>query len=249
MYEKFYYYLMNIKGMHILCGIGIMLVLAASGCVAPPSASSTTPGSYGYTGETTPEPNVTTPGYVTEVTAFATTAQNTRLPGQGYSTFATSTPIPEDQTCLIYFNKQFYQANATAVAFDLKNPPMYINYSVIPFNVTVHKVFDARSGAPYSWFEITVRNKTSGEVYLKDGFGRAKGYGIYTNATLTILKRDNLLVELRGNNITASTGVWVKPYGNIEATENQTFPECKYWGHPQNSLDEITATPTPTWVP
>jgi len=54
----------------------------------------------------------------------------------------------------------------------------------------VHKVFDARSGAeksagateiltysdyaPYSWFEITVRNKTSGEVYLKDGFGRAK---------------------------------------------------------------------------
>ena len=86
-------------------------------------------------------------------------------------------------SCLIYLNTQFYSYNTTAVSFDLKNPPMYINYTVIPFNITVNKYVQSHQGAnnwitlsdsdfaPYSWFEITVRNKTSGEIYLENGFG------------------------------------------------------------------------------
>ena len=139
---------------------------------------------------------------------------------------------------------------------------MYITYSVIPFNITVNKVFSSRSGggetqtltysdyAPYSWFEITVRNKTSGKVYLDEGFGREKGFGIYTNATFKILNTDDMLVEFQGNNITATSGIWVKPIGNIDDPETKNFTECKYWeGQPQNSLPTATATTAPTWTP
>ena len=110
-------------------------------------------------------------------------------------------------------------------------------------------MFDSRSGkgetetltysdyAPYSWFEITVRNKNTGEVYLQDGFGREKGYGIIPNATLKVLKRDDMLIEFHGNNITATSSIWVKPVGNVDNPENNTYAECKYWeSNPQNSL-------------
>ena len=137
---------------------------------------------------------------------------------------------------------------------------MYINYSVIPFNVTVNKVFTSRSGgggittltysdySPYSWFEVTVRNKTSGNVYLDDGFGEAKGYGIYTNATLRVLKTDDMIIEFQGNNITATAGIWVKPIGNLDDPDNVTS-ECRYFGQVQNSLPVATATTTTTWTP
>ena len=140
---------------------------------------------------------------------------------------------------------------------------MYINYTVIPFNITVTKYVQTHQGSngwvtlqysdfsPTSWFEITVRNKTTGDVYLQDGFGEAKGLSVYQSATLgPILQTNDLLVEMTANNITATTGIWVKPVGNFDNPQNQTFPECKYWGtHPQNYLVYPTTTPTPTWTP
>jgi hypothetical protein len=251
---------MKSVSIHLVCGIVIILALVASGCVAPPQANNSVTGNPYNPGQT--DGVTTTPtiqSFVTEVTPFITTSPGTQSTGQGYSNFATETPIPADQSCLIYFNKQYYLSNGTAVTFNLKNPPMYINYSVIPFNVTVHKVFESRTGggdkmetltysdfSPYSWFEVTVRNKTTGEIYLQDGFGRNKGYSIYTNATLTILKRDDMLIELKGNNITASTGIWVKPQINFDDPAKENFTECKNWGRPQNSLAVQTATTVPT---
>jgi hypothetical protein len=254
---------MKTLSFYLVCGVVIIFALVASGCVAPPQANnSAIPGNGNNPGQgslatTTP----TIQSYVTEVTAFVTPSTGAPSTGQGYSNFATTTPLPEDQSCLIYFNKQYYFGNMTAVSFNLKNPPMYINYSVIPFNITVHKVIDSRSGgdrtetleysdyAPYSWFEVTVRNKTTGTVYLQDGFGPAKGYSVYTNATFTILKRDDMLIEMKGNNITASTGVWVKPLGNFDNPGSQNFTECKNIGHPQNALPYQTQQTTTTWTP
>ena len=74
---------------------------------------------------------------------------------------------------------------------------------------------------------------------------------IYTNATLgPILNSGNLHIEMTGENITATTSIWVKPVGNINDPQNQTFSQCQYWGsHPQNYLMLPTATATPTWTP
>ena len=128
----------------------------------------------------------------------------------------------------------------------MKNPPMYITYSVVPFNITVNKPVEINQGgsgdwitlqysdyAPYSWFEITVRDNATGEVYLDNGFGpyRASNpLSIYTNATLgPILNSGNLHIEMTGKNITATTSIWVKPVGNINDPQNQTFSQCQYW--------------------
>jgi hypothetical protein len=250
---------------HLVIGIVIILAITATGCVAPPQGATPGAGTSYNPGEGSAATSPTTQNLVSEVTPFVTgvqTNQENQVKGQGYNTFATSTPIQADQSCLIYFNKQYSAlSNTTAISFDLKNPPMYINYTVIPFNITVNKVFSSRSGggnmetltysdyAPYSWFEITVRNKTSGEIYQQDGFGREKGYGIYTSATLKVLKRDNMLIEFHGNNITAAYGVWVKPVGNVDDPQNKTYSECKYWEGLQNKLTTPTATATPTWTP
>ncbi|MDD1702167.1 MAG: hypothetical protein LUQ31_04225 [Methanoregula sp.] len=242
---------------------GVML----SGCVTPPKASTST-AANGASAVTTTETNATattSPGYVTMVTPFGTTESSSAdgtTSSTAYNTFTTPTPLPEDLSCLIYANKQYFAYNTTAITFDLKNPPMYLNYTVVPFNITVNKYVKSRSGsnnyetltysdyAPYSWFVITVRDKTTGEIYLQDGFGKAQGYGIYTNATLgPILKSGDLQIEMRGNNITAMTGVWVKPVGNFDDPQNKTFAECKYWGQIRNTLPVVTATTTQTWTP
>jgi len=240
-------------------------LLLIAGCVTPPSSTTTTSTSSGYYATETNTPVTTAPSsYVTQVTPFITPGSAVQTSTQGVNIYTTApTPLPSDLSCLIYLNTQFYSYNTTAVSFDLKNPPMYINYTVIPFNITVNKYVESAQGgnnwvtlqysdyAPYSWFEITVRNKTSGQIYLQDGFGKAQGLSIYTSATLgPLLNSDNLQVEMTGNNITATTGMWVKPVGNFDDPQNQSFPECKYWGtHPQNYLAYATTTATPTWTP
>jgi len=245
-----------------------LMVLLVTGCVTPPTGTTTSSTSSGYYATETNTPETTAPSaYVTVVTPFTSSSSSDTEPHtSGFATYATPTPLPEDLSCLIYLKPQYYSYNTTAVTFDLKNPPMYINYTVVPFNITVNKVVASRTGtksndvqtftfsdyAPYSWFDITVKNKTTGEIYLQDGFGREKGYGTYTSATLKpILKTDDLLIEMRGNNITATTGIWVKPLGNFDDPQNKSFTECKYWGQPRNFLPiaVVTATTTATWAP
>ncbi|MGA2162195.1 MAG: hypothetical protein ABSG28_08385 [Methanoregula sp.] len=247
--------------------VSTILMLLVAGCITPPkgttaSSASSPSGGSSATG-TSSSATTAPPAYVTVATPFTTGNPNVQTNAPGNNPGATPTPVPADLSCLIYLNTQFYSYNTTAVTFDLKNPPMYINYTVIPFNITVNKYVESNQGghnmitlqysdyAPYSWFEITVRNKTTGEIYLQDGFGRAQGLGIYTSATLgPILKTDDLLVEMEGQNITATTGIWVKPTGNFDDPQNQTFPECKYWNvHPQNYLVLPSTTATPTWTP
>ena len=83
--------------------------------------------------------------------------------------------------------------------------------------------------SPVSWFEVTVRNKTSGEIYLRDGFGTGKGYTEYLNRTLKVLKRDDMQIEFAGNNITATAMVWVKPESNIDDTSKFNLStDCAY---------------------
>jgi hypothetical protein len=247
--------------------LSIVMMLLVAGCVTPPKGTTTSSasGSY-YATETTAQETPASPSYVTAVTPFVTSTSGVQAgSSQGSNPYATPTPISADLSCLIYQNTQFFSYNTTAIAFDLKNPPMYITYSVVPFNITNTKYVKSGQGsnsmitlqysdfAPYSWFEITVLDNATGDVYLDDGFGPYRTpnpLSVYTNATLgPILNSGDLHIEMTGNNITATTGIWVKPVGNIDDPQNQSFPQCQYWGgHPQNYLVSPTQTPTPTWT-
>ncbi|HVP95993.1 MAG TPA: hypothetical protein VMS83_02480 [Methanoregula sp.] len=243
-------------------------MLLATGCVTPPkgtTTSSSASGSY-YATETNAGETPTSPSYVAAATPFETTNAGVQGNSPGSNPYSTPTPIPTDQSCLIYLNTQPFSYNTTAISFDLKNPPMYINYTVIPTNITVTKYVKSNQGGnnwvtlqysdydPNSWFQVTVLDKTTGTIYNQAGFGKAPGMSnlsLYTSATMgPILNSGNLQIQMTGNEITATTGVWVKPLGNFDDPQNQTFPECKFWGGTQqNYLSYPTTTATPTWTP
>ena len=251
---------MKEKLARIICCITIILVVAASGCVAPPkdNKTSSTTGNFFNPGQTNPATTATaTPNYVTEVTPFVTST-----PTSGYRTIAPVTQIPQDKYCRIYSITNTFSFNTTAVAFNLQNPPMYINYTVKPSNVTKKiaytskiegegdKVLTLDTYSPISWFEVIVRSKSTGEIYFQDGFGKAKGYNDYLNRTLKVLKRDDMQIEFSGNNITATAMVWVKPAGNFnDTTQFNMTTDCAYFEYnPRDSIPFATATPTPTWT-
>jgi len=238
-----------------------MLIIA--GCVAPPTESPNT-----VTGATVTDANAVPPVttttsanvYVTEVTPYVTIIDET-TPTSGYSTFAAPTPLPEDRSCRIYTTTQTFLYNGTAFTFDLKNPPMYINYSVIPTNVTEAKAYTSRylskaegvvtysTYDPQCYLEITVRNKDTGEIYLQDGFG--KDYSTYLDRNLKVLNAGDMLIEIKGNKISGTINVWAKPYGNFDNYENMTFDTCTYF--PTSPRDSTayawyTRSPTPTWT-
>lgn len=244
---------------HIVCCITIFLVVFASGCVSPPKDNKTTTGQAGnfFNPDQSTTETVNTPVYVTEVTPYGT-----ETPAGVYRTTLTATQIPLDKYCRIYSTTNTYAFNKTAIAFDLRSPPMYINYTVKPSNITYKKVVDSKltGGAqqvitintysPVSWFEVTVRSKSTGEIYLQDGFGSGKGYNEYLNRTLKVLKRDDMLIEFGGNNITATAMVWVKPEANIDDTSrfNMTT-DCAYFDPNPRDFIQVgtTTTPRQTW--
>jgi hypothetical protein len=254
---------MNTKTGYLICAAVMIAVLLIAGCVSPPTE--TVPSvTYTYNPAETTSDGSASGGYVTEVTPFVTT-QNIDSNGSstsGYHTFATPTPLPADRSCRIYTKSQVFAYNGTAFTFNLKNPPMYINYTVVPENITVNKATESRYTTkgdvtyqfstydPQSYLEITVRNKTTGEIYLQDGFGSQ--YTTYLTRNLKVLKTDDMLIEIKGNKITATINFWVKPDGNFENADNMTFDACTYWG--QSTRDNtavalVTGTTTETWAP
>ncbi len=250
------------RSIPVLLSIGIIGMLIIAGCVAPPKESPNTANGAAprASGAVPPVTTATaTNVYVTEVTPYVSAIPETTT--SGYSKFTTPTPLPEDRSCRIFTTTQTFFYNGTAFSFDLKNPPMYINYSVIPTNVTEAKAYTSRflskaegvvtysTYDPQCYLEITVRNKNTGEIYLQDGFG--KDYSAYLDRNLKVLNAGDMIVEIKGNKISGTINVWVKPYGNFDNYENMTFDTCAYWvTSPRDSTAHagVTSSPTPTWT-
>ena len=245
---------MKAAAISIVAGVILILVIAAAGCIEPPkpggssvlnpTASKTPSGIYNPINPAVT--STTPPMYVTEVTPFETVTRPVpAVTTQGYSVFPVPSPVPEDLTCLIYTKTQPYAYNASAFSFNLQNPPMYIDYSVTPVYVAGSKIIQYRVDdslvtytdfSPDSFFLVTVRDKATGEIYLKNGFGPAQGYSRNVAGTIKVMQNDNIIVEFSGNQVTATANIWVKPLGNFENIQNLTFSSCKYWDTPQNFL-------------
>jgi hypothetical protein len=180
------------------------------------------------------------------------------------TTSVTHTPIPQDMTCSIYSKNAAFAYNGFSFSFNQKNPPMFINYTVIPKNVTVNKVYTdsfskktvTKTYSDYStssWLEVTIRNNATKEILVQDGFGAAKGYSTYLSRTIKVIKSGDLLVEIKGNDITASVTIWAKPHGNFDESRMSEFTDCMNWEGNRDTL--ATQVPTTiegavyTWTP
>jgi hypothetical protein len=215
---------------YLFCGIAILFfTIIVSGCVTPPQEIPEITPLAGNTN--TISPTVTgTSTYLTQATLFPT-------PIAPYAV-ATTVPLPEEKVCLIGLTSLNATFNPflTADSFDLKNPPMYINYTITnTFNETGINNFESKYGlgeqsvsysyySPYSYLEITVRNKTTGDIYADDGFGL--NYGYFLNKSFRVMNRDDMLIEIKAFNLTATVGIWVKPDGN---GVNASGLECQHY--------------------
>jgi len=228
----------------VTCIISIIFIVAVTGCVAPPKEDikpsikpSTENGGNPVSNQSPLTPTPTSVNFVTAATPYQTQPS----PTIGYITWVPTTAISEDQVCLIYLSKfdWRYAVNNSAQSFVLKNPPLYINYTITtPFNVTgTHIIYDTKGDTtkeipvkysyynPYSYFDVTVRNKTTGVVYAQDGF--SKNYGYNLNKTIRVAQPGELLIEFKGYNVTPRVGIWIKPIGNLNDTVDISKLECR----------------------
>jgi hypothetical protein len=220
----------------VVCAACLVFVLVTAGCMAPPNVTSY-PGPADMpttTPDTTPASTVKIWNLMTEATPFPVpTTQPLRA-----RTFPEPTTPPEDMVCLIDFSSYSwnFSYNIVAKRFDLKNPPMYINYTITdPFNATGTHIVTSKGGVeeivpysyrnPYSYLEITVRDSNIGTIYAQDGYGVK--YGDVLNKTIKVWQPGNLLVEITGKNVTPSIGFWVKPSGNFNTKIDFSTTECR----------------------
>jgi hypothetical protein len=227
-YEYWQYFIMVI-GLGRIFPIVIILLVVASACVAPPKpAASNSSASSSKPGATSAVMTTPTPRYVTIETPYVT--PTTIPPTAEVTATSTATPVP-DVWVEIYRTKQYFSYNTTAFSYDLKKPPMLIHYYLQPVNVTGKKVIVKHYGldiettetisyeyySPYSWFEVVVRDKNTGQVFAQDGFGNARGntYSQNVNKTMKVYNTGELLIELKGNLMTATVDVQVKKDKNI----------------------------------
>jgi hypothetical protein len=215
---------MKEKYLYSIIAMIIILAIFTTGCVSPPQENPTPVSGNHTTKATTKQPD-----YVAVVSLTDNAASSTIQP-QGYSTFIPTTQIPEDITCRIHAVNLFGY-NGTGFIFDLKNPPMFINYTVVPKNVTKTETYTEMFGtyvptqtpvgedyipksgkgsirtitysdySPNSWFEVTVRDNRTNQIILQEGFGETKGYSTYLTRTLKVLKTGEIRVEFRSNDM------------------------------------------------
>jgi hypothetical protein len=218
-----------------LCSVLIILFLAinAAACVAPASTGGTSgsksgsgsgSGSGASGADTTP-----TPEYVKEVTPYGWTPPKTAAPLE-------TTIVPTEEWITIYATDQNFTINRTmAVAYELRNPPMVINLTITPVNVTKYveewehygtKSMSKKNTSvsvyhPSSYFAVIVRDRNSGSIILDDGYSASNNegrfYPIDTTRTLKVYTTGDFLIEMNGKWIkNANVTIDVKKAGNIE---------------------------------
>lgn len=216
---------MNEKGVLAVFLVALIFILSVSGCISPPKEApliattnkTKTPASVPTTIVTT----TSSPVYVTIETPYPT-------PTIPYWTIpATVAPIKEDYVVIYSIKNQPFTYNKSAVSFDLKNPPMLIDFSLSVPEVTRSSEGKSRTGSndwttfqtkyydPMAYFEVIVREKSTGNIVFQDGFGQSKQYGTEISRHLKVYSAGNYLIEFAGNKVTANLNLSVKREGNI----------------------------------
>ena len=218
----------------------VAVVVLAAGCVQPPKSSGSASGgsdsdgrfSFGRRiprGGRRPDDRGISGrgnGYNLNNSTNATTYLTPVTPYQTATTVVlhASTLPPEsttNETYLVLYNATLpFMYNTVAYAYNLTDPPLYIDFLVKPKIVTDKKAYTSRSGSkeeaevtttyasPSAWFEVTVRDRESGAILLQDGYG--KTYGNSVSKEVLVRKSGDLQFDFRGNEANVTITLKVK---------------------------------------
>ncbi|MEN6611280.1 MAG: hypothetical protein ABFC24_10585 [Methanoregulaceae archaeon] len=173
----------------------------------------------------TPVPTVQ---YVTEVTPVQTaTSQPVSL---SHVQSSTQTNQDTDNFALIYSKDMSFYENGTptAVAFDVVQPPLIINFTVIPDITHRTKVITNRTStkaypdsvlnitrpSEFSRFTLTIYDRNTGKEIDQDGYG-----GIYDQCaenTYTLREAGSYQIQFDGENSIVHVDMYLNREGNIK---------------------------------
>ncbi len=207
----------------------IIVILLCSGCIAPPRENSgqgqITPqeNNAGTAGTPTPgtTPEIIETQFLTPVTPYATDEFPT--PRSTYSNLPYPTPIIVEYMT-IYNNELALKYNTVAYEYILENPPLIIDICIKPRMVTRNiwyvspygsrdeKTVTQTTVSQSAWFEIIVRDKNTGNIVEKDGFG--KTYSSDTKREIQVRSSGNYIIEFTGNDVNASIQMRIQKTGN-----------------------------------
>ena len=123
-------------------------------------------------------------------------------------------------------NESVTPANMPSVSFPLVNPPLILDYTVFPVNITDIKYIEYKLGSTSfngninitrvyeeSWFQITIRDKETGETVFDEGFG--KTHAMISPNRLEVQKNGNYIFEFGGDFAKVTLTMKVKKEGNL----------------------------------
>jgi hypothetical protein len=135
-------------------------------------------------------------------------------------------PSAQDYFTIYAMNHQEAVTTLPYVSFNLVNPPLVIDYTVTPLNITkekdvVYKIVSTSYeekhmiNRPYEhdWFKIIVRDRDTGTIVAEDGYGRT--YSQDSPRKLAIYKGGNYRFEFSGQYVNVSLTMKVQKEGNI----------------------------------
>ena len=120
----------------------------------------------------------------------------------------------------IYHENVTFSYSSKAFSYNLYMPPLIIEYTVWPEIIVDTKAYTSRFGnkpdeivtttypSPSAWFEVIVRNKTTGEIVLQDGYGVNYTQDYFKR--LKVLTTGNYQIDFRGNDVTTDITMRVK---------------------------------------
>lgn len=122
-------------------------------------------------------------------------------------------------------NQELSQA-LPRISMKLVNPPLVIDYSISPHNITDVKYIEYKEietmhkeniiidrSYEDSWFRVVVRDKDTGEIVEEDGFGRT--YSLENQRQLIVRTCGNYSVEFTGEYATIDLTVRIREDGII----------------------------------
>jgi len=129
-------------------------------------------------------------------------------------------------TIYSFTNESVSPTNMPSVSFPLVNPPLIIDYTVFPVNITDVKYIEYKLGSTSfhgninitrvyedSWFQITVRDKDTSEIVFDEGYG--KTHAMKSPNRLEVQKNGNYIFEFSGDFAKVTLTVKVKKEGNL----------------------------------
>jgi hypothetical protein len=132
----------------------------------------------------------------------------------------------DDFVTIYSINNQSMSQAFSNVSFNLVNPPLVIDYTITPYNITDIKYIEYKMKSTYykqnitvnrpyedTWFTIVVRDKETGKIVAEDGYGKTRSMD--RSNQLAVLTSGNLQFEFDGQFGTVNLTMKVNPLGNI----------------------------------